>query len=108
MLIAGGDGDGADDLADPLARQHVWCWPRTFLTAGEQRSCPPRADVQPQQLRQVAPDRHFPALAALALADRDHALGEADILDPSCTSSEARAPVSSKVCSISPVRPSWA
>ena len=85
----GGDGDGADDLADPLARQHVWRWPRTFLTAGEQRSRPPRANVQPKQLRQVTPDRHLPALSALALADRDHALGEADILDPSCTSSEA-------------------
>ena len=77
----GGDGDGADDLADPLARQHVWRWPGTFLTAGEQRSRPPRADMQPQQLRQVAPDRHLPALSALALADGDHALDEADILD---------------------------
>ena len=77
----GGDGDGANDLADPLARQHVWRWPRTFLTAGEQRSSPPRADMQPQQLRQVAPDRHLPALSALALADGDHALDEADILD---------------------------
>jgi hypothetical protein len=28
------NGDGADDLANPLARQHVRCWPRTFLTAG--------------------------------------------------------------------------
>jgi hypothetical protein len=32
------------------------------------------------RLRQVAPDRHFPALSALALADGDHALDEADIL----------------------------
>jgi hypothetical protein len=77
----GSNGDGADDLADPLAGQHVRCWPRTFLTAGEQWPCPPRADMQPQQLRQVAPDRHFPALSALALADGDHALDEADILD---------------------------
>ena len=38
--------------------------------------------MQPKQLRQVTPDRHFPVLAALAAADRDHALGEADILDP--------------------------
>jgi hypothetical protein len=38
--------------------------------------------VQPQQLRQIAPDRHLPALATLALADGDHALGEADVLDP--------------------------
>jgi hypothetical protein len=73
--------DGADDLADPLARQHVWCWLGTFLTAGEQRPCPPRADMQPKQLRQVAPDRHLPALSALALTDGDQALGQADILD---------------------------
>ena len=77
----GSNGDGADDLADPLARQHVGCWPRTFLTAGEQRPGPPCADMQPQQLRQVAPDRHFSPLSALALADGDHALDEADILD---------------------------
>ena len=38
--------------------------------------------MQPQQLGQISPDRHLPALAALAVADRDHALGEADILDP--------------------------
>ena len=77
----GSNGDGADDLADPLACQHVWCWPGTFLTAGEQWPCPPRADMQPQQLRQVAPDRHLSALSALALADGDHALDEADVLD---------------------------
>jgi hypothetical protein len=77
----GGNGDGAHDLANPLARHHMWCRPRTFLTAGEQRPCPPRSDMKPLQLRQVAPDRHFPALAALALADGDHALDEADILD---------------------------
>jgi hypothetical protein len=41
----GGNGDGADNLADPLARQHVWRWPRTFLAAGEQRSRPSRANV---------------------------------------------------------------
>ena len=38
--------------------------------------------MQPKQLRQVSPDRHLPALFALALADGDHALDEADILDP--------------------------
>jgi hypothetical protein len=43
----GGDGDGANDLANPLARQHMGCGPRTFLTAGEQRPCPPCADMQP-------------------------------------------------------------
>src|ERR1700712_3513170 len=31
--LADAGGDGADDLANPLARQHVRCWPRTFLTA---------------------------------------------------------------------------
>ena len=37
--------------------------------------------MQPQQLRHVTPDRHLPALSALALADGDDALNEADILD---------------------------
>src|SRR5277367_699401 len=77
----GGNGSGSDDLAHPLARQHVWCWTRTFLAADEQRPGPPRANVQPKQLRQVTPDRHLPALSALALMDGDHALGQADILD---------------------------
>jgi hypothetical protein len=45
----GGDGDGANNLADTLARQHMWRWPGTSLTAGEQRSRPSRADMQPQQ-----------------------------------------------------------
>jgi hypothetical protein len=27
LADAGGNGDGADDLPDPLARQHVWRWP---------------------------------------------------------------------------------
>jgi hypothetical protein len=26
----------AEDLADPLAPRHMWCWSGTFLTAGEQ------------------------------------------------------------------------
>ena len=80
--LADPGGDGANDLADALARQHMRCRPGAGLTAGEQRSGPPRADVQPQQLRQIAPDRHLPTLSTLALADRDHALGEADVLDP--------------------------
>jgi hypothetical protein len=57
-------------------------WPRALLTAGKQRSRPPRADVQPQQLGQLAPHRHLSTLAALAVADRDHAPGETDILYP--------------------------
>jgi hypothetical protein len=32
-------------------------------------------------VRQVSPDRHLPALSTLALADDDHALNQADILD---------------------------
>jgi hypothetical protein len=71
-----------DDLADALAGQHIRRWPRALLTAGKQRSRPPRADVQPQQLGQLAPHRHLSTLAALAVADRDHALGETDILYP--------------------------
>ena len=76
------DRDRADDLPNALARQHVWRWPRTFLAAGEQRPSPPLANVQSNPLRQVAPDRHFPVFASLALADRDHAFSEADIFDP--------------------------
>ena len=38
--------------------------------------------MQLEQLGQVAPDRHLAALAALAVLDRDHALGQADVLDP--------------------------
>lgn len=79
---AGCNGDSADDLSYALARQHVWRWPRTFLAAGEQRPSPPRANMQSKQLRQVAPDRNFPVFTSLAPADRDHAFGEADILDP--------------------------
>lgn len=30
----------------------------------------------------MAPDRHFPTFAAFAMADRDHALSEAYVLDP--------------------------
>jgi len=77
----GGNGGGSDDLTHPLARQHMGCRTRTFLAADEQGPGPPRANVQPKQLRQVAPDRHLSALSALALTDGDHALGQADILD---------------------------
>ena len=81
LADTGRDGDRADDLSDALARQYVWRWPRTFLAADKQRPNSSRTNVQPKQRRQVAPDRHFPVLAALAPADRDHAFGEADILD---------------------------
>jgi hypothetical protein len=77
----GGAGDGANDLADALAGQHMWRWPGPLLAAGEQRPRTPGADVQPKQLREIAPDRHLSAFATLALADCDHALGEADIFD---------------------------
>jgi hypothetical protein len=49
LADAGRDGDGANDLPNRLARQHVWRWPGTSLTAGEQQSRPSRADMQPQQ-----------------------------------------------------------
>jgi len=52
------------------------CW--RLANSGSAR----RADVQAEQLGQVAPDRHLAALATLAVLDRDHALGEADVLDP--------------------------
>ena len=38
--------------------------------------------MQPEQLGQFTPDRHFPPLVAFAMADGDHALGQADVLDP--------------------------
>jgi hypothetical protein len=50
----GSNGDGPDDLTDPLARQHVWRWPRAFLTTGEQRpnagSAPPGAFPLPWRM----------------------------------------------------------
>ena len=81
LADAGSAGHGADELADALACEHVRHRAGAFLAAGEQRSCPAGADMQPEQLGQFPPDRHFPALAAFAGADRDHALGEAHVLD---------------------------
>ncbi len=85
-IDAFGDPRGAshipDDLADALAGQHMRRWPRALLAAGEQRPGAAGADVQPQQLRQFPPHRHLSAFATLAVTDRDHALDEADILDP--------------------------
>src|SRR3954465_2028191 len=70
-----------NDLADTLAGQAARARARSPLTAGEQRPRPPRTDMQPQQLRQIAPDRHLPAPVALAVADPHHTLSKADILD---------------------------
>src|SRR5271157_545677 len=101
----GGNGGGADDLAHPLARQHVWRWTRTFLAADEQRPGPPRANVQPKQLRRIGTSRRFPPLPWRMVTTRS---ARPTSSTRSCTSSEALAPVSSNVCSISPVRPSRA
>ena len=49
-------GHGADDLADALAGQCVRHGAGPLLAAGEQRPGPAGADVQPQELGQVAPD----------------------------------------------------
>ena len=72
----------AHDLADALAGQGVRHRAEALLAAGEQRSGPAGADVQPEQLGQLAADRHLAPLAALALANDHDALGKADILDP--------------------------
>lgn len=77
-----GGGHPADDLAHTLPVQRIQCRPGPVLPAGEKRPSSAGTDVQPEQLRQVTPDRHLAALATPALADRDHALGEADVLDP--------------------------
>ena len=53
-----------------------------MLAAGEQGPGPAGANVQLKQLCQVAPDWDLPALTALAVLDRDHALGQADVFDP--------------------------
>jgi hypothetical protein len=69
-------------LAHALASQGVRHSTRTLLPACEQQSGAAGADMQLEQLRQVAPDWHLPLLVALAVADGDHAPGEADVLDP--------------------------
>ena len=71
-----------DNLAHALAGQHVGRRAGSLLSAGKQRSGAAGADVQLKQLGQVAPDRHLPPLVALAVADSNHAFGEADVLDP--------------------------
>ncbi len=92
----------ADDLADALAGQGVRHRGGTLLAAGEQPSGPAGADVQPEQLGQLAADRHLAPFAALALANDHDALGKADTSSiRNWTSSEVRMPVSSKACSIS-------
>src|ERR1700751_2039933 len=48
----GGAGDGANDLADALAGQHMWRWPGPLLAAGERRPRTPGAGVQPKQFRE--------------------------------------------------------
>ena len=55
---------------------------RALLPAREQRTRPAAADVQPQELGELAADRHLAPPAALAAADDDHPLSEADVLDP--------------------------
>ena len=62
-------GSTSHTPADTLAGQHVWCRPRSLLAAGKQRPYPQCADVQPEQLRQVTPDQHFPVFVALAMED---------------------------------------
>jgi hypothetical protein len=72
----------AHDLPDPLPGQHVRRRARALLPAGEERARAAGADVQPEELGELAPDRDFPPPAALATADDDYPLGEAHILDP--------------------------
>ena len=72
----------AHDLPDPLPGQHVRRGPCALLPAGEERARAAGTDVQPQQLGELAADRHLPPLAALAAADDDHPLGQAHLLDP--------------------------
>src|SRR5215208_6656050 len=57
-------------------------WAGAPLTTGEQRPGSPGADMEPEQLGQFAPDRHFPPFVAFAVTDGDDALGQADVLDP--------------------------
>src|SRR5215212_10211679 len=72
----------AHDLADPLAGVDARRGPGSSLAAGEQRTGAADANMQLEQLRELAPDRHFPALASLTPANDDDPLGEADVLGP--------------------------
>ena len=63
----------ADDLADPLPAQDMRHRPRALLSASEQRAYAAAADVQLEELGELAADRHLAPLAALAAADDDHA-----------------------------------
>lgn len=72
----------AHDLADALTGQGVRHRARALLAAGEERPGPAGADVQPEQLSQLAADRHLAPLTALAVANDHDALGKADVLDP--------------------------
>ena len=78
----GRPGDLADDLPDPLPGQNVRHRSGASLPAGEQRTRAATIKVELQELSKLAADRHLPPSAALAAADDDHALGEADVLDP--------------------------
>jgi hypothetical protein len=79
---AGGHGDAAHHLADALPGVDPRSAALARLPAQEQRPGPAAADVQAQEPGELGPDRHLPPLAALAVLDGDHALGEADVLDP--------------------------
>src|SRR3954471_14967170 len=72
----------AHDLADPLAGVDIRRGPGSSLAAGEQRTGAADANMQLEQLGELAPDRHLPALASLAPANDDDSLGEADVLGP--------------------------
>ena len=82
LADSGPHRDGANDLADALASQHMRHRAGASLAAGEQRPGSPGADMEPEQLGQFTSDRHFAPLVAFAVADGDHALGQADVLDP--------------------------
>src|SRR4051812_42423014 len=72
----------AHDLADPLAGVDIRRGPGSSLATGEQRTGAADTNMQLEQLGELAPDRHFPALASLAPPDDDDTLGEADVLGP--------------------------
>src|SRR4051812_4478663 len=71
LADSGPHRNGANDLADALARQHMRHRAGASLTAGEQRPGSPGADMEPEQLGQLAPDRHFPPFVTFAVADGD-------------------------------------